>query len=103
MLIYRASQGRIYQENYILFRDRTHRMPIETAAAERAHAARIEGEFVREAGSTRIERRRPIAAVGTDIVEVVVVAKARSGQEDALVVRLTRKLSTFNAVQCCPF
>jgi len=43
---------------------------------------RIEVEVPRIVRVVRVERRRPVVAVGTGIVEVAVVAVAGSGQED---------------------
>lgn len=54
-------------------------MPV-VAVVVRVHVARIEVHVVRVVRVVRIERRRPIVAVGAGIVEVVVVAIARSRQ-----------------------
>ena len=54
-------------------------MPV-VAVVVRVHIARIEVHVVGVVRVVRIERRRPIVAVGAGIVEVVVVAIARRGQ-----------------------
>lgn len=55
-------------------------MPVVTVVVVRVHVVRIEIEIVRVVRVVRIERRRPAVAVGTVIVQVVVVAIARGGQ-----------------------
>ena len=45
---------------------------------------RIEVQVVGVVGIVRIERRRPIVAVGPGIVQVVVVAVARSGKPKSI-------------------
>ena len=54
-------------------------MPV-VAVVVRVHVVRIEVHVVRVVRVVRIERRRPVVAVGTDVVQVVVVAVARGGQ-----------------------
>lgn len=56
--------------------------PVATVAAVHVAIARIEVEAPRVAGTARVERTRPVAAVGTGIVETTTVAAASSGQKN---------------------
>lgn len=55
-------------------------MPVVAVVVVRVHVVRIEVEVVRVVRVVCIERRRPIVAVGTDVVGVVVVAITRGEQ-----------------------
>ena len=64
--------------------------------------ARIEEEEIREVRITRIELRRPIVATRTRSVEARIVAVARSGQEERIVVLFARYLIAVHAVLGSP-
>ena len=67
-----------------------------------AHVVRIEVDEPREVRAVRIERRRPVVAVGAGIGEVRVVAKPRGGEEDRVAVGLACYEITFYAILCSP-
>lgn len=72
----------------MLLADRTHGPSIEAAVVVPIHGVRNEEEAARVAQAARVERRRPVAAVRTGIVERRTVAAAGSGQKDTIAILL---------------
>ena len=64
--------------------------------------AGTEVRAVRIVRNVRIERRRPIVAVGAVTVEAIAVAKSRCGQKYGIAVLITFKHQAFDAIHCCP-
>lgn len=62
-------------------------LPVVTVVVVHVAIARIEVEVPRVVGIARVERTRPVVAVGTGIVETTIVAVASSGQKDTTCLR----------------
>ena len=65
----------------------TNGLPVVAVVVVHVAIARIEVEVPRVVRVVRVERTRPVVAVGPGIVELTVVAVAGSGQEDTTCLR----------------
>ncbi len=77
-------------------------MPVAVAAAAPVDTRRIEVHVPREVRIARIEGRRPIVAVGANIVEVGIVPAASGWKEDAVAVGLAGYSVSVDAILGCP-
>ena len=80
-------------------------MPVGTVAVVApAHSAGIEVDVPRDGGLVRVERRRPVVAVGTRIVELRVTPVTGSGKENAVAIGGGNYLSLYarTVIVCCP-